>query len=192
MIPDITIRWNDREFLLVCIPCSDSRSNRFQGISIFWLFCKGGHSFSAARWCCRTKLTLPFYSPTPILYQCSVKINAKAISSISVLRTPNDTSKTAHIKLVSRHTLYQVVFKNHSSSLLKWTLVRLVYSRPCTWNFSFCNVKIDMESAYGWYWINWLSTLEEKNLYQFIASACTDDYRLAELMFTIADSMSDI
>jgi hypothetical protein len=49
----------------------------------------------------------------------TAEINVKKRNSLNlVLKTPTDTSKTANINNLIRHTLYQVVFKCHTSSLI--------------------------------------------------------------------------
>jgi hypothetical protein len=48
-IADVIIRYNDRDFILVCNTRSVSKSNLFKVISMFCIFRKGGHVISVAR-----------------------------------------------------------------------------------------------------------------------------------------------
>jgi hypothetical protein len=85
--------------------------------------------------------------------------------------TPNDTSKTANMKIFCRNSLYQVVRARETVPSLYWKMKREA-------------LMFNIGKA------EWVRSKNRPT--SVITFTCTDDYRLAQLFFATGDSMSDI
>jgi hypothetical protein len=110
----------------------------------------------------------------------------KRLNLNSVLRTPNVTSKTANIKIVSpTYPFPGCIYTLYNASAVA-NVVRRVCSRPYTCKCFFLLAETWNALIVD---IGQVELVQRINLQPFITFTCRDDHRLVELTFAVADTL---